>query len=102
MRHRSVDSGWRCICANRGDLNRVVLPGERVPLSLGDFQYRILFYPLLPLLFIALWFYRFGNVELGDKDYLTAKRRLKGSLLLWLTILVVQCLALAALLKFNN
>jgi hypothetical protein len=66
------------------------------------FSILILFWPLPSLVMIALWFYRFGRLGLGDKEYVAAKRRLKGSLLLWLTILVVQCLAVAALLKINN
>lgn len=63
------------------------------------FSILILFYPFPSLVMIALWFYRFGNLGLGDKEYVAAKRRLKGSLLLWLVILMVQCLAVLVLLK---
>lgn len=63
------------------------------------FSILILFYPFPSLVMIALWFYRFGNLGLGDKEYVAAKRRLKGSFLLWLVILMVQCLAVLVLLK---
>ena len=63
------------------------------------FSMLILFWPLPPLAMIALWFYRFGNLGLGDEEYVAAKRRLKSSFLLWLVILIVQCLAVLALLK---
>jgi len=63
------------------------------------FSMMILFWPLPSLAMIALWFYRFGNLGLGDQEYIAARRRLKGSLLLWVIILVVQCLAVAVLLK---
>jgi uncharacterized protein (DUF983 family) len=63
------------------------------------FNILILFWPLPPLAMIGLWFYRFGNLGLGDEEYIAARRRLKGSLLLWLVILTVQCLAALALLK---
>ena len=63
------------------------------------FSILILFWPLPALVMIALWFYRFGYLELGDKEYIAARRRMTGSLLLWLVILMVQGLAALALLK---
>lgn len=57
----------------------------------------ILLWPIQPLILILLWFYRFGRLGLGDKDYLQTRQHMKGSLLLWLAILAVQSLAIAVL-----
>ena len=65
------------------------------------FNILILFWPLPSLIMIALWFYRFGNLGLGDSEYVAAKRRLKASFLMWMIILVVQCLAAVAVYKSN-
>jgi hypothetical protein len=61
------------------------------------FLFFILIWPIQSLVLILLWFYRFGRLGLGDEDYLQARRRLKGSLMLWLAILAVQSLAIAVL-----
>ena len=57
----------------------------------------ILIWPIQPLTLILLWFYRFGRLGLAGQDYLQARQHLKGSLMLWLAILVVQSLAIAVL-----
>jgi hypothetical protein len=61
------------------------------------FAFFILIWPIQPLILILLWFYRFGRLGLGDKEYLQTRQRMKGSLMLWLTILAVQSLAIAVL-----
>ena len=47
-----------------------------------------------PLLLVILWFYRFGNFPLGDAEYLTAKRRMRRTLTLWLAISAVYIVAM--------
>jgi len=61
------------------------------------FVFFILVWPIQPLILILLWFYRFGRLGLGDKEHLQARKRMKGSLFLWLIILAVQSLAIAVL-----
>ena len=56
--------------------------------------YLTLFWPMMPVLFAILWFYRFGTFPLGDDEYLTAKRRVWRTLTLWLAIAAVQIIAL--------
>jgi hypothetical protein len=48
----------------------------------------------LPLVNALLWFYRFGTFPLGDEEYLSAKRRVRRTLVLWLTITLAQIIAL--------
>ena len=59
--------------------------------------YMVLPSSVLPPLIILLWFYRFGRFDFGDEEYVKAKREMWASLRLWLTILVVQFIALATL-----
>ena len=56
-------------------------------LSLG-----VLFWPIIPLLAIALWFIRFGKFNFGDEEYLKARREMKRSFAFWLVLLIVQVL----------
>lgn len=56
--------------------------------------YLTLFWPVLPLLSAILWFYRFGTFPLGDDEYLSAKRRMRRMLTLWLAITSAQIIAL--------
>lgn len=56
--------------------------------------YLTLFWPVLPVLFAILWFYRFGDFPLGDDEYLSAKRRVWRTLTLWLAIASVQIIAI--------
>jgi len=56
--------------------------------------YLTLFWPVLPLLTAILWFYRFGTFPLGDDEYLSAKRRVRRTLTLWLAIASAQIIAL--------
>jgi hypothetical protein len=49
----------------------------------------------VPLVFIVLWFSRFGRFKFAEDDFQTAKRDMRSSLVLWLCIFVVQLIALA-------
>jgi RNA polymerase subunit RPABC4/transcription elongation factor Spt4 len=51
-------------------------------------------WPLIPLLFILVWFKRYAPFLTGDAELARARRELRGSLLLWLAILAVQVVAL--------
>lgn len=61
--------------------------------SLGLFYFTLL-WPAIPLLMIILWFYRFGNFPLGDEEYLSAKRRMRRMLTVWLAIVSAQIIAI--------
>jgi RNA polymerase subunit RPABC4/transcription elongation factor Spt4 len=56
--------------------------------------YFVLAWPVIPLVFIGVWFYRYTPFKAGDEEFARAGRELRGSLLLWLTILAVQVVAL--------
>lgn len=56
----------------------------------------ILIWPAIPLITIVGWFFRFGRFQIGDDEYLKAKREMRKSFFLWLAILLVQGLALVA------
>lgn len=60
----------------------------------GDFIFFISlllpFQPLIPLLFILIWFYRFGTIPDNDEDFLYAKRETRRALKLWLLIFAAQ------------
>lgn len=58
--------------------------------------------PLLSLLAIFVWFYRYGKFKAGDEEYLRAKREMKASLKLWLAVLVTQSLVILYMLKMPN
>ena len=57
--------------------------------------YLTLLWSVLVLLNPILWFYRFGTFPLGDEDYLSAKRRMRRTLTLWLAITAAQIIVLA-------
>jgi hypothetical protein len=59
-------------------------------------SYLVLTWPVIPLAVILVWFYRFGRFEIGDEEYVRARREMRGSCLLWLAILAAQLLALFA------
>jgi hypothetical protein len=44
----------------------------------------------MPLVTAILWFYRFEVFPLGDDEYLSAKRRVRRTLTLWLAIASAQ------------
>jgi len=52
-------------------------------------------WPLMPLLIIIGWFFRFGWFKIGDDEFLKAKREMRSSFLFWMVVLVVQILAIA-------
>jgi hypothetical protein len=56
----------------------------------------ILIWPIIPLIAIIVWFFRFGRFRIGDDEYLKAKREMRKSFFLWLAIFLVQALAMAA------
>lgn len=58
------------------------------------FFYLTLFWPVAPLLNTIFWFYRVGTFPLGDEEYLSAKRRVRRTLTLWLAICAAQIIAL--------
>ena len=66
-------------------------------LSLG-----ILLWPLMPLLAIVIWYFRFGRFSLGDDEYLRARREMKSAFLFWLVLLIVQVLLIAVAWKYRN
>ena len=57
--------------------------------------YFTLLWPVLPLLGVMLWFYRFGTFPLGDEEYLSARRRMRRTLTLWLAFISAQIITLA-------
>ena len=52
-------------------------------------------WPLMPLLIIIGWFFRFGWFTIGDDEFLKARREMRSSFLFWMVVLVVQILAIA-------
>lgn len=56
--------------------------------------YLTLLWPVSPLLCAILWFHRFGTFPLGDDEYLSARRRVRRTLTLWLAITSAQIIAL--------
>jgi hypothetical protein len=52
-------------------------------------------WPLMPLIIIVGWFFRFGRFKIGDAEFLQARREMRSSLLFWLVVLLVQILAIA-------
>lgn len=57
--------------------------------SLGIF-YVALAQPLVPLLVILVWFYRFGAVGFGDDEFVRAKKEMRASFMMWLAVLLAQ------------
>src|SRR6185295_4460128 len=52
-------------------------------------------WPLIPLLVIVVWFFRYGRFKLGDDEFLKVRREMRSSLLFWLVVLIVQILVIA-------
>lgn len=55
----------------------------------------VLVYPLIPLLSIIIWYFRFGRFQLGDEEYLASRKEMRRSFTFWLTFFIVQILLLA-------
>ena len=55
--------------------------------------------PVLSLLVILLWFYRYRSFKIGDEEYVKAKRDMRASLKLWLAVLGVQMIVILYMLK---
>jgi hypothetical protein len=51
-------------------------------------------WPLIPLLVIVGWFFRFGRFKIGDDEFLKARREMRKSFLFWMVVLAVQILAI--------
>ena len=49
------------------------------------------------LFLVARWFLRFGAYELTDKDFLTARRKARGLLWLWLAVLFAELIGFITL-----
>jgi hypothetical protein len=52
---------------------------------------------VVPLFVILLWSYRFARFKFAEEDFVKAKSQMRASLWLWLGLLTVQLVALAAL-----
>jgi uncharacterized iron-regulated membrane protein len=51
--------------------------------------------PTISLAAVLMWFRRYRKFRIGDQEFVKAKVRMRTSLRLWSTLLVVQLLALA-------
>ncbi|MET0647280.1 MAG: hypothetical protein ABW208_11710 [Pyrinomonadaceae bacterium] len=56
--------------------------------------YFVLAWPVIPLILIAKWFNRYALFKAGDEEFVRVRRDMRGSLVLWLTMLAVQLIAL--------
>ena len=57
----------------------------------------LLFWPAMPLIVIAVWFLRFGRFQIGDEEYVKARREMRRSFAFWLAFLTVDVLLLLVL-----
>lgn len=55
--------------------------------------------PVICLVVVLGWFFRFGRLRVADEEYLKAKREMGWLLKLWLGVLMVQALVLLYMLK---
>lgn len=53
-------------------------------------------WPLIPVVIIIGWFFRFGRFKIGDDEFLKARREMRSSFLFWIVVLFVQILAIVA------
>jgi RNA polymerase subunit RPABC4/transcription elongation factor Spt4 len=58
--------------------------------------------PVLFLIVISIWFFRFGGFQYGDEEFVRARNDMKASLKLWAALLAVQALALLHLLDASQ
>lgn len=54
----------------------------------------LLFWPLIPLLAIIHWYFRYGRFQVGDDEYIKARREMRRSFTFWLVFLIVDVLLL--------
>ena len=52
----------------------------------------LLFWPAMPLVVIVIWFLRFGRFQIGDEEYVQARREMRRSFAFWLAFLIVDVL----------
>jgi RNA polymerase subunit RPABC4/transcription elongation factor Spt4 len=58
--------------------------------------------PVLSLLIISVWFYRYGRFKIGDEEYVKAKREMSASGKLWLALLAAELIVMLYLLKGSS
>jgi hypothetical protein len=82
------------------DLIAIFVLGISVYVYLLNVVWLFLLVPItsaVPLVFIVLWFSRFGRLRFAEDDFQKALREMRASLVLWMGILIVQLIALATL-----
>ena len=52
----------------------------------------LLFWPVIPLVAIVIWYFRFGRFRIGDEEYVRARREMRRSFAFWLAFLIVDVL----------
>ena len=52
----------------------------------------LLFWPAIPLVVIIIWHLRFGRFQIGDEEYLRARREMRRSFAFWLAFFIVDVL----------
>lgn len=57
----------------------------------------LLFWPAMPLIAIVVWFLRFGRFQIGDEEYVQARREMRRSFAFWLAFLIVDVLLVLVL-----
>ena len=55
--------------------------------------------PIISLAAVLMWFRRYRKFRIGDDEFVKAKARMRTSLRIWTTLLVVQLLALGYMLR---
>lgn len=81
------------------DLGALIVIGASVYIYLVGEPMLFAFVPvmsLMPLLVVVWWFYKFGRFKFDDEDFIKARRDMRASLKLWLTLIVVQLISVAA------
>ena len=58
--------------------------------------------PIISVVAVGVWFYRFGRFRLNDDEYLKAWRDMRKSLTLWLALIGVQILAVIYVWKLHS
>jgi hypothetical protein len=80
------------------DLVAILTLGISVYLYILNERWLFILAPMMsaiPLIFILLWFLRFGRFTFAEEDFQKAKRDMRSSLVLWSSLFVVQLIASA-------
>jgi hypothetical protein len=56
----------------------------------GSMSWMVLWWPLMPLLAIVVWYFRYGRFVAGDEEFIKARQEMRKSFCFWLVFLVVQ------------